>query len=123
MATLNDITSSDWTLSDTTAGAVVQGINATLQRMRVLFRTQQGSDPLRPSFGLDFRQLVDRPVTDVAALLKSQVRIQVAQFITEAEITRLIVTRQNGNLVLTVEFTVNLQGAPTAGSLTEIFNI
>lgn len=101
----------------------MQGINATLQRMRVLFRTQQGSDPLRPSFGLDFRQLVDRPVTDVAALLKSQVRIQVAQFITEAEITRLIVTRQNGNLVLTVEFTVNLQGAPTAGSLTEIFNI
>lgn len=70
--TLDDITSSDWSLMlDSTAGQgpgsgignVVQGIADINQCLTIIITTPLGSDPLRPTFGCDLLAWIDKPIT------------------------------------------------------------
>lgn len=71
MATLNDITSSDWSLSASESGQVVQGMDDIRQCIRVILFTRPGEDPLRPLFGCDAYKYIDEPITRRAELVKS----------------------------------------------------
>lgn len=66
-----DITSADWSLMlDATAGDgsgsglgnVVQGLQDVNQCIRIILTTPKGSDPLRPTFGVDIWQYLDFPL-------------------------------------------------------------
>lgn len=61
---LSQIKSSNWSLSLPTYGEVVQGLAEISQAVIIIVTTQRGSDPLRPDFGSDVYQYVDRPVNE-----------------------------------------------------------
>lgn len=71
MATLSSITSNDWSLSTTTAEAVVQGMDDIRQCIRIILYTRPGEDPLRPLFGCDVYKYLDEPVTNRTKIIKS----------------------------------------------------
>lgn len=69
---LSDITSADWSLAlDLTAGGgpgsgignVVQGVQDVNQCIQIIITTPKGSDPLRPTFGVDIWRYLDAPIT------------------------------------------------------------
>ena len=68
--TLADITSADWSLMldnpgqpGSGLGRVVQGIDDVAQCIRIILTTPLGSDFLRPTFGCDLWQFIDKPMT------------------------------------------------------------
>jgi phage baseplate assembly protein W len=62
MATLTDIRSTNWQLSLQGAGYVAEGIADIRQCIDIILRTVKGSDALRPQFGSDIYQYIDKPV-------------------------------------------------------------
>lgn len=60
---IQDITSPDWQLSITQPASVVQGLDDINQCVLVILTTQQGTDPLRPEFGVDVLSYIDKPVS------------------------------------------------------------
>lgn len=64
MATLNDITNPNWSLSTATAGEVVQGYADIRQCINIILTTIKGSDPLRPLFGCDAYLHIDKPLNE-----------------------------------------------------------
>ena len=66
MATIKEITSTDWQLSLRGAGEIEQKSADVNQCLLLIFSTQKGSDPLRPEFGVDLLKWIDRPA-NVAA--------------------------------------------------------
>ena len=80
--TLADITSADWSLElDSTAGAgpgsgigkVVQGISDITQCIQIILTTPKGSDPLRPTFGIDLWQYLDAPINQATPAIVREV--------------------------------------------------
>lgn len=60
---LPDIKSRDWQISTQGVGLVEEGLADIRQCLDIILRTQKGTDPLRPQFGSDIFQYVDKPVT------------------------------------------------------------
>lgn len=60
-----DIKSRDWQLSTAGVGIVAEGLQDIRQCIDIILRTVKGTDPLRPQFGSDIFQYVDKPL-DVA---------------------------------------------------------
>jgi phage baseplate assembly protein W len=60
--TLADIKSVDWSIKLGTIGQVVEGIDDVGQCIGIILTTPKGSDPLRPTFGADVWQYIDRPL-------------------------------------------------------------
>lgn len=80
--TLADITSADWSLElDSTAGGspasgignVVQGISDVNQCVQIIITTPKGSDPLRPTFGVDLWKYLDVPINLATASIVREV--------------------------------------------------
>jgi phage baseplate assembly protein W len=76
--TLADITAVDWSLElDSTTGlgagagigGVVQGVADVEQCITIILTTPRGSDILRPDFGADLYQYLDRPITQSLAAI------------------------------------------------------
>ena len=70
MAILTDIKTTNWGISTKGCGYVEQGLGDVRQCIDVLLRTQKGSDPLRPDFGSDIYQHIDKPVNLVIPNIK-----------------------------------------------------
>ncbi len=63
MATLYpDIKTKNWQISTVGVGFIAEGLADIRQCLDLLLRTQKGSDPLRPEFGCDIFQYVDKPL-------------------------------------------------------------
>jgi phage baseplate assembly protein W len=69
--TASDLSSADWSLMlDSTAGGgfgagignVVQGVADVRQCVKIILTTPKGSDPLRPTFGVDIWKYLDSPI-------------------------------------------------------------
>lgn len=64
MATLfPEIKSTEWQISTAGVGIIAIGLQDIRQCLDILLRTAKGTDPLRPQFGSDIFQYVDKPVT------------------------------------------------------------
>lgn len=61
MALLIDIKARDWQVSIAGSGVVAQGLDDVQQCIDIILRTQKGSDPLRPQFGSDIYNYIDKP--------------------------------------------------------------
>lgn len=71
---IQDIKSADWSLGKSGLGAVVEGIDDINQCIVIILSTLKGSDPLRPLFGCDVWQWVDRPLSVSVPFLKRAIR-------------------------------------------------
>lgn len=64
MATIfPDIKTNNWQISTIGVGYIAEGLADIRQCLDILLRTQKGTDPLRPQFGCDISEYVDRPLT------------------------------------------------------------
>lgn len=59
---LPDIKSRDWQISTQGVGLIAEGLGDIRQCLDICLRTTKGSDPLRPEFGSDIFQFVDKPL-------------------------------------------------------------
>lgn len=57
-----DIKTKNWQISTAGIGVIAQGLADIRQCIDLALRTQRGSDPLRPQFGSDIYQYVDKPL-------------------------------------------------------------
>lgn len=62
MTDFADIVNSNWQLSTVGPGYVAQGVQDIGQCILFAVSTQKGSDPLRPQFGCDIFDFIDRPL-------------------------------------------------------------
>lgn len=62
MANLSDIKSTNWQIATDGAGIVAEGLADIRQCIDVTLRTSKGTDALRPQFGSDIHQYIDKPV-------------------------------------------------------------
>lgn len=67
MTTLNEITYVDWQYKLNSIGEVAEGVEDINQCIAIILLTQNGSDPLRPTFGSDIYKYVDYPVNSAKA--------------------------------------------------------
>jgi len=86
LATLTDIRSTNWQIAITGSGNVVEGIEDVRQCLDVLLRTQKGTDCLRPEFGSDIYQYIDKPVNVVIPNVKRAIISAVELFEKRVEV-------------------------------------
>jgi len=72
-----DITSADWTLGTREFGDIVQSDDDISQCVLMILLTQQGTDPLRPTFGVDLLSYVDAPINIAAVNLTRELAEQI----------------------------------------------
>lgn len=99
----SDIKAKNWSLSLTTYGSVVEGLNEISQSVFVILTTRKGTDPLRPTFGSDIYEYLDRPINEaVPRMIKAAVEAL------EIWEPRVKVTKVGYNLTAdgAVEFTI-----------------
>lgn len=91
MATkLEDITAVNWQLSDSRSGQVAQGIDDIKQCIKIILMTTKGSDPLRPLFGSDIWQHIDKPVKIAAALISAEIVTALTKWEPRVEVERIV---------------------------------
>lgn len=81
--------SNDWQISTAELGQVVRGADDVAQCVRTILKTQLGSDPLRPTFGLDLLSYVDLPVNLGAPLLRNAIIEALALWEPRVTVTRV----------------------------------
>jgi phage baseplate assembly protein W len=74
------------TISLTTFGQTLTGIDDVKQCVVLLVTTPKGSDPLRPNFGLDIFSFLDKPSNQLAGI-KKDILQQIANY--EPRITKV----------------------------------
>jgi len=70
---VNEIRSVNWQLSVKMIGDVAEGIDDIRQCIQIILTTTKGSDPLRPLFGSNIWQHIDKPVNVAPALISSEI--------------------------------------------------
>lgn len=123
VATLADISASDWSLMlDRTAGGgagsgigrIVQNLADIDQCISIILGTQPGEDPFRPTFGCNLTQFIDRPIAVALPLLVGAVSAAIEQWeprVTVISVVASIVGEPPGALNVTVEWQVDLGSA------------
>lgn len=86
MAILTDIKTSNWGISTRGCGYIEQGLEDVRQCIDVLLRTQKGTDPLRPDFGSDIYQHIDKPVNLVIPNVKRAIISAIEMFEQRVEV-------------------------------------
>lgn len=110
MAELSEIRSGDWSLSVAAQGEVVEGISDIAQCINIILSTQKGSDPLRPEFGVDIVEYVDKPINSAVPGIIREMIEQVNRWeprCTIEKITHTIVG--DSQIIFKIEFTVENQ--------------
>ena len=74
---LTDIISVDWSFSVAKPGAMVQGDDDIGQCVYIILTTQKGTDPLRPTFGIDLFSYIDSPINITAVNLTRELAEQI----------------------------------------------
>lgn len=60
---ITEATSQDWQLALNSNDALVQGVNDISQCVQIILNTTPGSDPFRPTFGTNYLDHIDTPIT------------------------------------------------------------
>lgn len=86
---LSEIKATNWSLSLQNYGDVVQGVAEISQSIFVIVTTKKGTDPLRPEFGSDIYEYVDRPITEAVPLMIKAAADAIALWEPRVKITRV----------------------------------
>lgn len=104
--TLNDITSTDWSLSLETPDKVVQGLDDIRQCIYLILVTVRGQDPLRPLFGCGVLEKLDRPVNETIPEMIRDILEAVALWEPRVEILEITHTLDVAAVTFSINFRV-----------------
>lgn len=100
------VTSATWSGSVFQAGAVLQDIEVIKQRMYNVINTPVGSDPLRPFFGTNIYDYIDRPILVAVAGVKREVADAIALWLPEVELDSIRYSITSNGTVSSAEFKI-----------------
>jgi phage baseplate assembly protein W len=128
--TLADLVSADWSLMlDATAGGgagsglgnVVQGLQDVDQCIRIILTTPKGSDPLRPTFGVDVWRYLDFPLPAARPAMVREMTEAILQWEPRVKLLKIAIapvvdsTPQSGaHLSVTATWRLALSGSQVA---------
>jgi hypothetical protein len=104
MAILTEITEKDWGLSIETQGDVVQGISDINQCIYIILMTVKGTDPLRPDFGCDVFQWLDKPVNNAIPNMVKAVADAIKKWETRVIVTKVAAVLDGSTVKITIEW-------------------
>jgi phage baseplate assembly protein W len=95
--TLAQIHSIDWSLKLGEIGKVVEGLADVSQCIGIILTTPQGSDPLRPTFGVDLWRYVDVPLDLAAPSIVREVTEAITRWEPRVQVLAVSVTPATDN--------------------------
>jgi phage baseplate assembly protein W len=104
MATLQDITSQDWSLSMNSPGGVVQDFADIQQCIYIILVTQKGTDPLRPDFGCGIHEYIDKPVSIAVPNMKREILAAIQKYEPRVKIISILQNVEEAHLTFTIEW-------------------
>jgi hypothetical protein len=132
MTTLEQISTSDWSMALDTSyggqdgiglGEVVQGLDDVIQCMRIILSTPKGTDPLRPDFACDIFRFLDLPLDLVIPQIVKEVAESIGRFETRAKVLSVLAQHNEiGQLAVTLTWQPAIQGL-SGRSLTTLVTI
>lgn len=102
MATPQDISSNDWSLSTDAQGEVVQGFSDIQQCIYIILVTRKGTDPLRPDFGCGVYEYIDKPVTIAVPNMKREILFAIQKFEPRVKIISILHSVDMGNVTFSI---------------------
>lgn len=107
MSTLvSDIRSTDWSLSLTSSNDLVQGVDDIRQCIYTICKTIPGSDPLRPLFGCNIYQFLDKPVNVAIPNAILTIIEAIGMWEPRVEVTAISPVIDGGKVTFTILFQV-----------------
>lgn len=94
----------NWQVSINDPLARVEGVEDVAQCVYIILTTVPGSDPLRPEFGCNLYQYIDRPVIEAQAMLIYEVTAAIARWETRIDVKKCSLSA-NGTDGRTIELT------------------
>nr|DAF13294.1 MAG TPA: baseplate assembly protein [Caudoviricetes sp.] len=94
----------NWQVSLNDSSAIVEGANDIAQCVYIILTTIPGSDPLRPDFGSNIFQYMDKPIRTVQAAIVYAATEALKKWETRIEVTKCYVSENDPQgLTLIVE--------------------
>lgn len=98
MTRIEDIKTDNWTLSLVNAGDVVMDADDINQCILTILRTQKGTDPVNPLFGIDLLKWIDKPVNELIPGIIAEIVSQVSIFETRALVKQVTYELDESNV-------------------------
>lgn len=97
----------NWQVSIDDPAAIVEGIDDIMQCVYIVLTTIPGSDPLRPEFGSNIYQYLDKPLEVVKAKIIYAATTAIERWEKRLQVTRCTVSRNaDGRTVINIKGTV-----------------
>ncbi len=117
---IKEITSVYWSFGLEVLGDIVQGQVDIAQCIYIILVTQKGTDPLRPTFGVDLLSYIDSPTNIAAANLTREMAVQIAEWEPRVTVTEIKYKIEVSQITFTVLWEL---ADGTEGSTTVPYNI
>lgn len=99
-----DIKTKNWQISTAGIGIIAQGLADIRQCIDLLLRTQKGTDPLRPDFGSDIFQYVDKPLNFAIPNIKQAIVNAVNQWETRVTVDSIRDEINESNVIFFITY-------------------
>ena len=87
-----------------TPGVEVSDIADISQCIRLICGTQQGSDPMRPNFGVNKFDYIDKPVTVMIPSLIKEITKQIGMWEPRAEVKKIVYQIIDSQTIFTIHW-------------------
>ncbi len=118
---ITEVKSSEWGLSLKEQGEIVQGLDDINQCLYIILMTKKGADPLRPEFGCDIFDDVDKPVNSVIPEMVRKILEAVDLWEPRIKITQITNTVSDGKITFKISW--KLTNAVDTGQLDVTYGI
>lgn len=105
MIALND--TRNWQVSMEDPAKIVEGVDDIVQSINIILTTIPGSDPLRPEFGSNVYQYLDKPLPSVMGKIIYEATTAIGRWEKRLDVTRISASRNDAvHTVFTIEGTM-----------------
>jgi len=118
---IGEVKSSEWGLSLQGHGNIVEGFDDINQCINIILMTKKGADPLRPLFGCDVFNYIDKPVNSVIPDLTREILEAIALWEKRVVVTKITNTIYDGKV--TFKITWKLTASVDTGQLDVTYGI
>lgn len=103
---INQVTSSEWGLSLQGFGQIVQGLDDLNQCIYILLMTKKGSDPLRPDFGCDGLEYLDRPMNVAVPNMVKGIIDAIGLYEPRVAVTKVVPSIDGGEVKFVIQYNI-----------------
>lgn len=105
---VNEIASSEWSLSIAGQGVIVQGNDDIKQCIGIILNTRKGTDPLRPDFGCGALDWIDQPQTLAITKMTPEIINSLAIYEPRIQVLKVIPTAgpEAGQMTFSIKYSI-----------------